>query len=320
MAGNIIDAGKDDAPISAGGLSENFGIEQIPGANQKTRDCYTDAKSISDPKKLESLVTKREKVERRENPDGSAMARQSAFPDVQNADRIGEINLRLVKQRVSEAGPDNRSDHHVENQIVDVDQFDFFSDEHGLGQVKARREGHRKQDSVPTKSDRSQMQKLWGNIPDNGGHVGLIVARLLASRERKLHRITVGGVTMRKRKPQIDEAINSAGSLEQQLDMCVGGSLRGDEQLREYHDHPLFEEDMAEEDREGDEMSGDDHSNGLQGGEAGDESQEFSSGMPGDETRVEELKAKNRHLPEEPEPTEEARVYRFAQGARRRTG
>ena len=125
---------------------------------------------------------------------------------------------------------------------------------------------------------------------------------------------------MRKRKPQIDEATCPAGSLEQQLDMCESGSLRGEEQLREYTDHPLFEEDMAEEDREGDEMSGDEHSNGLQGGESELESQESSSGLPGDETRVEELKAKNRHLPEEPEPTEGARVYRFARVARRRTG
>lgn len=108
---------------------------------------------------------------------------------------------------------------------------------------------------------------------------------------------------MRKRKPLIDEARCPAGSLEQQMDMCEGGSLRGEEVLREAHDHPLFSEDMAEEDREGDEMSGDEHSGGLQGGDSEFYEQEQADGLPGDETRLEDLRARRRNLPEEPEPT-----------------
>ncbi len=70
------------------------------------------------------------------------------------------------------------------------------------------------------------------------------------------------------------------GSIEQQLDMCEEGSLRGDEVL---HHHGMTEErgsvptptpvdllleryqlDLSEEDREGSEESGDEHSAGQQ--------------------------------------------------------
>jgi len=71
------------------------------------------------------------------------------------------------------------------------------------------------------------------------------------------------------------------GSIEQHLDMCEDGSLRGDEVL---HHHGMTEEwdsvptpapvdllldryqlDLSEEDREGAEESGDEHSAGQQG-------------------------------------------------------
>ena len=73
----------------------------------------------------------------------------------------------------------------------------------------------------------------------------------------------------------------SPGSIEQELDMCETGSLRGDEILHSHGKLPprytgdpveldqLIDQnwgmDMSEEDREGDEMSGDDHSSGLSG-------------------------------------------------------
>jgi len=75
----------------------------------------------------------------------------------------------------------------------------------------------------------------------------------------------------------------SPGSIEQQLDMVEEGDLRGDEVTRRTDllvtpedpnsEDPLdlvselqsFNMTRAERDREGDEMSGDDHSSGLQG-------------------------------------------------------
>lgn len=103
--------------------------------------------------------------------------------------------------------------------------------------------------------------------------------------------------------PENEPESCASGSIEQQLDMCEQGALRGDEIL---HDHGVqskrarrripdsslgvdkmmnryYEMDLAEESREGDEMSGDDHSSGLQG-------EDFElmghshleSGMPGD--------------------------------------
>jgi hypothetical protein len=99
------------------------------------------------------------------------------------------------------------------------------------------------------------------------------------------------GVKMRKRKPQVDEVFCPPGSIEQQLDMCEEGSLRGEEVLREHRDHPSFAVDLSEEDREGDEMSGDEHSGGLQGGEPELSSPgqlHISTGLPGDQTRLEE--------------------------------
>jgi len=92
----------------------------------------------------------------------------------------------------------------------------------------------------------------------------------------------------------------SPGSIEQQLDMCESGSLRGEDVLRNtartsspnepYSEEPMdlqsqlntFDMSMAERDREGDDLSGDEHSSGLQG-----EEQELgghmsrSKGIPG---------------------------------------
>jgi len=100
---------------------------------------------------------------------------------------------------------------------------------------------------------------------------------------------------MRTRKPQSEEQNCQPGSIEQQLDMCETGSLRGEEVLRANREHPNFNVDMSEEDREGDEMSGDDHSSGLQGGEPELRGQKhISSGMPGDQTEHEELIEKSK--------------------------
>ncbi len=93
----------------------------------------------------------------------------------------------------------------------------------------------------------------------------------------------------------------SPGSIEQELDMCESGSLRGDDIL---HSHgrvaptssgdPLeldqlmnefWNMDLSEEGREGAEMSGDEHSLGLDGGESEISGQpHISTGLPGDRT------------------------------------
>lgn len=80
----------------------------------------------------------------------------------------------------------------------------------------------------------------------------------------------------------IEPEFCAPGSIEQQLDMCEEGTLRGDEILHHHGDEnapeansetPVnllmdrYEMDMAEEGREGDELSGDEHSSGLQGSE-----------------------------------------------------
>jgi hypothetical protein len=75
----------------------------------------------------------------------------------------------------------------------------------------------------------------------------------------------------------------SPGSIEQQLDMCEEGGLRGDTILYrhgknepEYTGEPAeldtimddnWQVDLSEDDREGDELSGDDHASGLEGKE-----------------------------------------------------
>ncbi len=118
----------------------------------------------------------------------------------------------------------------------------------------------------------------------------------------------------------------SPGSIEQELDMCEDGPLRGDEILHSHgKDTPIYtgfprevdkiiaEEnykvDLAEEDREGDEMTGDEHSSGLSGGESEIESQpNISSGMPGDRTRREEEEARSQ---EEDVYSEEAKIARI---------
>lgn len=75
----------------------------------------------------------------------------------------------------------------------------------------------------------------------------------------------------------------SPGSIEQQLDMCENGTLRGDEILHSHGGSPpqysgdpaeltdvldkSWRADLSEDDREGDELSGDENSTGT-GGEA----------------------------------------------------
>jgi hypothetical protein len=122
----------------------------------------------------------------------------------------------------------------------------------------------------------------------------------------------------RKRKERIPELKNpgdsesewcSPGSIEQQLDMCESGSLRGDDILHshglpdsDYNGDPIeldefqtggmennWQMDLSEEDREGDEMSGDEHSSGIEGGEPEIERQlHIQTGLPGDRTWHEE--------------------------------
>lgn len=100
---------------------------------------------------------------------------------------------------------------------------------------------------------------------------------------------------MSKSRRSEESLVYPAGSIEQQLDMCEDGPLRGDEVLRENRDHPNFHVDLSDGAREGDEMSGDDHSSGMQGEDSEHPVQEhIPSGLPGDETRLEELRARRR--------------------------
>ena len=94
-------------------------------------------------------------------------------------------------------------------------------------------------------------------------------------------------------KWQLPAQIYRAGSIEQKLDMCESGPLRGDE-IEHSHGVTTDEEaggrnyhfDLATAHREGDEETGDDHSSGLQGGEFEIEDQpHILTGMPGDITR-----------------------------------
>lgn len=116
----------------------------------------------------------------------------------------------------------------------------------------------------------------------------------------------------RKSRVNIPERLNpgdpeplrgSPGSIEQQLDMCEEGDLRGDEILHrhgldvpEQDDELLLVDErtgrfqiLSEPDREDDEMTGDDHSSGLQGGEFEVEDQyHIDSGAPGNELEKED--------------------------------
>ena len=116
------------------------------------------------------------------------------------------------------------------------------------------------------------------------------------------------------RDPEVQEDQDRScapGSIEQQLDMCEKGAMKGDAIARREVGLPDEKEDkdptelpeitermafdMSEPDREGDEASGDDHSSGLQGEESELEEQpHIDTGVPGDETRHEELETEER--------------------------
>ncbi len=108
-----------------------------------------------------------------------------------------------------------------------------------------------------------------------------------------------------------EPATGSPGSIEQQLDMVENGDLRGDQvlydhganeeredfEIRPDHATPIdilmarnnYEMNLGEPDREGVEMSGDDHTYGLQGGEEELHHQaHISSGLPGEESEKDE--------------------------------
>lgn len=82
--------------------------------------------------------------------------------------------------------------------------------------------------------------------------------------------------------------VHATTPIEQQLDMMESGPMRGDEIS---HSHGVnnpdrlsadYNFDMAEENREGSEMSGDEHSSGLQGGGVENTGQRQQIGeMPG---------------------------------------
>lgn len=115
---------------------------------------------------------------------------------------------------------------------------------------------------------------------------------------------------------EVDE--DPSGSIEQHLDMMEKGPLRGDDIIRQTDrvnpidadeieiDHPSLPDeygmqhnyrlDMSESNREGDEMSGDEHSLGLQGGDPDLDRQEtLDNGLPGEESeREEERESRNK--------------------------
>ena len=102
-------------------------------------------------------------------------------------------------------------------------------------------------------------------------------------------------------------------SIEQQLDMVEEGGegLRGDDVLHQHGVNPhrpradrdplpadalteRFEMDMSEPDREGDDMSGDEHSSGLQGGESEvARDPHIDSGLLGEVEEDQELEIRN---------------------------
>jgi hypothetical protein len=113
-------------------------------------------------------------------------------------------------------------------------------------------------------------------------------------------------VPERKNPGDREPTFGSPGSIEQQLDMCEEGTLRGDEILHHHGLEPVenkegpieidrlmennYHMDLAEDDREGAEMSGDEHSIGLQGGDSELANQaHIATGLPGDRAHRTEL-------------------------------
>lgn len=87
-------------------------------------------------------------------------------------------------------------------------------------------------------------------------------------------------------EPDLPEP-GEAGSIEQQLDMMESGNLRGE--LASRHGKMNFNVDMSEYNREGSEMSGDEHSSGMQGGESELSTvgqRHIHTGLPGDDNRT----------------------------------
>jgi hypothetical protein len=85
--------------------------------------------------------------------------------------------------------------------------------------------------------------------------------------------------------PDREPPPNAPGSIEQQLDMCEAGPLKGDEISHERsRARGLADGAILDTDRETVEMTGDDHSLGLQGGEEELKHQpHIHSGVPGTE-------------------------------------
>ena len=109
--------------------------------------------------------------------------------------------------------------------------------------------------------------------------------------------------------PEVE--VCSPGSIEQQLDMCEAGSLRGDEILHHHGTRDqlirdgdpdpldklfeLYQLDSSETNREGSEETGDEHSAGLQGGETEIAGQlHIKTGFPGELTQqIERIERKD---------------------------
>ena len=152
------------------------------------------------------------------------------------------------------------------------------------------------------------------------------------------------GIYKKKRKEWLHERLHpgdpspepgAPGSIEQQLDMVEEGTLRGEQILHEHGipdptdmkarlGEPLdadelmqrqcYDLDLAEEFREGSEMTGDEHSNGMQGGESELRRQpHLVTGMPGEQTEHEEWFERHQEelSLEKPEVRPEAREGRL---------
>ena len=160
-----IHVGKDDRPGQVGRGAVNFRIEEISNSDEESAKGNRNDNAVEDPQVGLILPVSDVHIERAKNPDGCAVAREAASPDLEDLNRVCQVECRIVEQTMSQARANEGAENHMVHQAVEV--FGGFSlqAEHPAHNEVAEDESDQKAQAVPAQDDGTDAEDLGVGTP-----------------------------------------------------------------------------------------------------------------------------------------------------------
>jgi hypothetical protein len=161
--------GKTNRPRKIGFASHYLRVEKVTEPHRCGPDRRRHGKSIQDFENS-IVMTQRKEYQGNDNADSGAVTRKSAFPKIEERDRLRKVSLRLIKQAVAQTGSRQHGHDPPEQVAVRDLQGDAASKRLLFPDDKADIQHARKDNAVITKLERSQIYEGWIDIPDKCIH------------------------------------------------------------------------------------------------------------------------------------------------------